>query len=296
MRPEPNITADPAVADAKAALDRDGYVIVRGVMPVAEVEGLAGDLAERFARTPFCDGDFYGHRTKRFGGVLKRSRRAEAFIRHPLVLGVCDLALGPWCDRYQLNLTQAVQIYPGQAAQPPHRDEDMWRGAKGEIEYLINVMWPFSRYTADNGATLLFPGSQHGGSAPTPVAPPIAAEMEPGDVLLFLGSTLHGGGANVSASVREGMIVSYSLGWLKPYENQWLVYPPKVARHFSPELAALVGYQQHRPNLGNVEGRCPSVLFDAEDDDYLGAVDALLPEQAEALAAFVAQRAAAAGA
>ena len=124
MRPEPNITADPAVADAKAALDRDGYVIVRGVMPVEEVEGLAGDLAERFARTPFCDGDFYGHRTKRFGGVLKRSRRAEAFIRHPLVLGVCDLALGPWCDRYQLNLTQALQIYPGQAAQPPHRDED----------------------------------------------------------------------------------------------------------------------------------------------------------------------------
>lgn len=39
------------------------------------------------------------------------------------------------------------------------------------------------------------------------------------------------------------MIVSYALGWLKPYENQWLAYPPEVARRFSRDLAALVGYR-----------------------------------------------------
>jgi ectoine hydroxylase-related dioxygenase (phytanoyl-CoA dioxygenase family) len=111
-------------------------------------------------------------------------------------------------------------------------------------------------------------------------------------VLLFLGSTLHGGGANETDRPRTGMIVSYSLGWLKPYENQWLVYPPAVARTFSRELAQLVGYQQHRPNLGNYEGRCPSILLDGEPDDYLGAVDELLPRQVEALRARRAEQAA----
>ena len=33
-----------------------------------------------------------------------------------------------------------------------------------------------------------------------------------------------------SNEVRRGAIVSYCLGWLKPYENQWLAYPPEVAQ------------------------------------------------------------------
>jgi ectoine hydroxylase-related dioxygenase (phytanoyl-CoA dioxygenase family) len=267
-------------------LRRDGYVIIRDAIDVGRVEALAGDLAERFERTPFCEGHFYGERTKRFGGVLKRSANAEAFVRHPLVLEIVEAVLGPYCDRFQLNLTQALQIHPGQRAQPAHRDENMWGGPKGELEYLVNVMWPFGPYTAENGGTVVYPGSHHGGAG---AEAPIAAEMAPGDVLLFLGSTLHGGGANVTEAARTGMVVSYCLGWLKPYENQWLVYPPPIARRFSPELARLVGYQQHRPNLGNYEGRCPSVLLEGEIDEYLGAVEELLPAQAEALRARAAR-------
>src|SRR3546814_3848040 len=48
---------------------------------------------------------------------------------------------------------------------------------------------------------------------------------------------------------RRGIVISYCLGWLKPFELQWLVYPQQVARLVSPELAELVGYAQHRPNL-----------------------------------------------
>jgi ectoine hydroxylase-related dioxygenase (phytanoyl-CoA dioxygenase family) len=158
----------------------------------------------------------------------------------------------------------------------------MWGGPKGEMEYLVNVMWPFSPYRRENGATVVFPMSHNTGGGERP---PVYAEMDPGDVLLFLGSTQHGGGANVTNAPRSGMIVSYCLGWLKPYENQWLVYPPQVARTFSPELARLVGYQQHRPNLGNYEGRCPSILLAGEPDEYLGAVDELLPRQVEAIRA-----------
>lgn len=286
-RPEPPQSA----ADGwLAQLLADGYCIVPGAVSAALAGALFADLEDRFARTPFCEGGFYGGRTKRFGGVLKRSAHAEALVMNPLILDIVQGVLGPHCDRFQLNLTQALQIFPGQAAQPPHRDQDMWGGAKGHIEYLVNVMWPFSPYRAANGATVIYPQSHNGGVG---ADAPVAAEMEPGDALLFLGSTLHGGGANRTDLPRSGMIVSYCLGWLKPYENQWLVYPPEVARGFSPATARMVGYQQHRPNLGNYEGRCPSVLLQGPVDDHLGAVDELRPEQELALLQYAAAQAAA---
>lgn len=116
------------------------------------------------------------------------------------------------------------------------------------------------------------------------------AEAEPGDAIVFLGSTLHGAGANRTALTRSGIIVSYCLGWLKPYENQWLVYPPDIAKNFPPALAALAGYAQHRPNLGNFEGQCPSILFGGYPAEPLAAVDALRPDQSALLAGHIARQ------
>jgi len=268
---------------------KDGYAVVSQALRPELITALASDLARSFQATPFCQGRFYGGRTKRFGGLLKRSAVAEALVMHPQILDVAAAVLGLHCDRFQLNLTQALALYPGQGSQPPHRDEDMWGGPKGGMEYLLNVMWPLTPFRQANGATLVYPGSQNGRGARGPLSPPVAVEMEPGDALLFLGSTLHGGGANRTETVRQGVIVSYALGWLKPFENQWLVYPPAVARTFSPELAAMVGYRQHRPNLGNYEGQCPSVLLRDDVPEFLGAVDELRPEQAAQLAAWLAQ-------
>src|SRR3546814_9952285 len=87
------------------------------------------------------------------------------------------------------------------------------------------------------------------------------AVMPRGSAAIFLGSTLHAGGANISERARRGMIISYCQAWLKPWENQWLAYPPEIARTFSPELADLVGCRQLAPTLGNYEGQCPSVLL-----------------------------------
>jgi ectoine hydroxylase-related dioxygenase (phytanoyl-CoA dioxygenase family) len=277
-----------------AALRETGYAIVHGAVEPALVAALSADLDAHFAAVPYCDGDFYGRRTKRFGSLLTRSAHAAAaFVQHELALGLAERLLGPHCDRIALNLTQAVEIHQGALAQYPHRDEDMWGGAKGEIEYLVNVIWPLSPFTPDNGATRLWPGSHHPGRAPVREEDALLAEMAPGDMLVFLGSTLHGGGENRTSTPRRGLIVSYCLGWLRPFENQWLVYPPHVARHFPPELAALVGYTQHRPNLGNVEGQCPSLLLKSERLDPVAATDALRPDQAEALGVYVAEQEAA---
>lgn len=278
-----------AVSDAVLQLHAQGYAVLKGTIPATVIHALDADLADAFAETPFCQGGFYGERTKRFGRLLARSPHAAGLVLHRDILDIANAVLGPWCDCLQLNLTQAIALHPGALPQLPHRDQDMWRGAIGETEYLLNVMWPFTPYRALNGTTLVWPDS-HGRSAlePGPDTQPIAVGLDPGDALLFLGSTLHGAGGNRSFTVRRGAIVSYCLGWLKPYENQWLAYPPETARHFPTELAQLVGYRQHRPNLGNYEGQCPSILLQDRQGQPIGAIDALRPDQQVLIEAHVA--------
>src|SRR3546814_10424881 len=97
-------------------------------------------------------------------------------------------------------------------------------------------MWPLTTFPRANGGTRLWTGSHVDQDIPVlPEEDDDVPNVVPGDALIFLGSTLHGGGGNTIATPRRGVLVSYCLGWLKPFELQWLVYPPRVARHRSEE-------------------------------------------------------------
>src|SRR3546814_7292558 len=87
------------------------------------------------------------------------------FARHTLIYAIVEQILAPWCEKFQINLTQAIEIFPGAPAQMPHRDQDMWRADKGRQEYMINVMWALDDFTAENGATRLWPRSEEHTSA-----------------------------------------------------------------------------------------------------------------------------------
>ena len=263
-----------------------GYVIFKGLICDALADQVSAELEPWFRATPPCQGDFYGWQTTRFGSVLLKSAASHALLTNALVLSLVDEVLGPHCDWYQLNLSQAVRLHPGQRQQVPHRDDEMWPCAKGGVEYLVNVMWTLSDYTAANGATLLWPRSalRHHQRQMGP-ADAVVAEMPRGSALVYLGSVTHCGGANRTAAPRTGLIFSYCLGWLKQYENAFLAYPPVVARHFPQPVRDLLGYRIHRPNLGGYEGQDPAVLF-ATDSHTLPAIDAIPPAAAEELRAF----------
>jgi ectoine hydroxylase-related dioxygenase (phytanoyl-CoA dioxygenase family) len=265
-------------------LASDGYAIIPDLVDPEVIAAIDEDFSEPFSQTPFSKGGFFGSRTVRFGRALVRSRHAASLVQHELILGLADRVLGPWCDSIQLNLTQGIAVHPGAQAQIPHRDQDMWRGVKGEVEYMVNVIWPFTRFTEENGATLVWSGS-HKADDQEIVSDAVreAAEMEPGSALVFLGSTLHGQGANRSSEIRRGFAVAYSLSWLKAYENQFLAYPPEIARGFSPELAALIGYRQLPHNLNNFEAQSPAVLLQDKVPDHFGAIDLFRPEQVAAI-------------
>jgi len=231
----------PQVESWTGRLLEQGWCVIPDAVSPELIGALDADLAEDFHETPFCRGGFYGARTKRFGRLLVRSPLARELVQHPLILGISGHVLEPWCDSIQLNLTQALALHPGAPPQLPHRDQDMWRGAIGETEYLVNVMWPFTRYTRGNGATVIWPNS-HGRRAlvADPPAGEFPVELEPGSALLFLGSTLHGAGGNSSDEVRRGAIVSRGSHAPAPSFRRFESLPPNAATASRPLFREII--------------------------------------------------------
>lgn len=268
---------------------RRGYAIVPGAADPQAVLAMSRSLDERFERTPFSVGAFHGERTKRFHRLLARCDGAADLVMHGAVLPAVKAILGPWCDFPEVNLTQGVEIHPGAPAQAPHADHNMWPLPKGSMELCVNVFWPMVDFTAENGATRIWPGSHFRPRDPrVPLPEPEVCRAAPGDALIVLGSTVHAAGANRTAAPRRALIVSYCLGWLKAYENQALAYPSDFVSSLDPELAAMLGYRWHRPNLGTYDGQCPSVLLGGEVPDHLATIDALIPEHETIVAAHAA--------
>ena len=288
---EPAFIANTGTADGARMTQLDqlratGYLIVERLAPLETLACINDELVPWLEATPPSHGDFYGWRTTRVNAVLYKSPRSHELLLHPAITALMDEILGLHCDCYQLNLAQAIRIAPGERQQIPHRDDEMWPCPKGGVEYMVNVMWALSDFTADNGATLLWPRSAHR-RMPRAADPneAIAAEMPAGSALIYLGSTTHCGGANRTAAPRTGLIFSYSLGWLRTYENSSLAYPPAIARTFAPAVRELVGYRLHRPNLGHYEGQDPSIALEPHTRT-LPMVDALPPDLAEELAQY----------
>jgi hypothetical protein len=102
---------------------REGYCIIPQALGAATIGAFEADLERAFEETPFCQGGFYGQTTKRFSRLLLRSPHAATLVQQQLILGVARRVLGPWCDRIQLNVTQAIAVHPGAPAQLPHRDQ-----------------------------------------------------------------------------------------------------------------------------------------------------------------------------
>ncbi len=259
-------------------LESDGYVLIENLMEPNLLDRITDELNYWFEKTPLSQGDFYGWNTKRFGSLFTKAPATQQLALHPTVTPIMEHILGPNCDWYQLNVAQAVRILPGSMQQPPHRDQDMWPCEK-KFEYMVNVMWAIDDFTEENGATIVYPKSHTTSeefdyntydykSAKTEVA-----AMPKGSALVFLGSLIHGGGANKSLAGRTGIIFSYSLGWLKGSENQFLTYPPEVAKTLPPGIQDLIGYRIHMPNLGGIESHCPSVLLKDSVPENLPAVD-----------------------
>lgn len=247
-------------------LERTGAVVVEGLVPAALMDRIGDELAPWLTlpidRSPLGNDRFKGMKTLRTSGLLAKSSGCRELALAPRVLAVLDRVLGPQCAAYQLSWTQAIRIAPGEVAQVPHRDTNMYPFARPGPECFVNTIWALSDFTAANGGTVVYPGSHLWDDERTPTATDevTAVEMSRGSVVLYYGSVFHGGGAHrLPEGDRVGVGLAYTLGWLRQEENQYLACPPDVARTFPRALQDLIGYAGHFPFLGWHEGADPEL-------------------------------------
>jgi hypothetical protein len=167
---------------------------------------------------------------------------------HPLFMGVCDAILGPSCACYQLNLAHLIARGPGAEHQFLHRDELVWNLVpRPHPELQLASIVALVDFDAANGATRVVPGSHRWGYERQETEDEVAtASMAAGSAVVYLGSTIHGGGANTTASTwRRGVHISYTLGWLRTEENNYLAVPPAVARTLPRRCQEVLGYAVH---------------------------------------------------
>jgi ectoine hydroxylase-related dioxygenase (phytanoyl-CoA dioxygenase family) len=233
------------------AIRRDGAIIVDSVLEEDTLTALRGETDPYMNASDNGMDEFTGTLTTRTGGLVMRSATCRELIQNELILALCDDFLLPNCERYQLHLTQIIRLRPGQGAQPIHRDRWAWGTHLTHVEPQLNTIWAISDFTAENGATQVVPGSTDWPDDRAVASDEICqAEMQAGSVLVYSGSVFHGGGENNSSGDRIGLNITYSLGWLRQEENQYLSTPPDLARSLPNKLQELIGYAMGQYALG----------------------------------------------
>ena len=263
-----------------SALQEAGAVIVEDFIDAATLARFNAELdvhleasdPHRELINPFVTA-FFGPHTRHITGVAAKSRVfAEDILCHPVLLGVCDEILLPSCASYQLNIAHVLDRGPGAEQQYLHRDELVWcHLPRPHPEVQLASIVALEDFSAENGATRIIPGSHRWPLEREPQLDElVAAEMPAGAAIIYLGSTIHGGGPNSTPDRRRrGMHLSYTLGWLRTEENHSLSTPPSVARTLPPTAQALLGYRAHDAlamgggYLGTVDTRDPMDLLES---------------------------------
>lgn len=262
-----------------AALLEDGAVIVEGILDPdllgrfnAQLDPLlaAADPKRSFIN-PMID-FFFGQHTRHLTGVAAKSRVfATEILCEPTMQSICESVLGPSCARWQLNIAQVLDRGPGAQQQLLHRDELVWvHLPRPHPEVQVASVIALEDFCAENGATRVIPGSHKWPLERLPEEhETVAAEMPAGSAIVYLGSTIHGGGPNTTRDRgRRGMHMSFVVGWLRTEENQYLETPLEVARTLPRASQELLGYAVHDAiadaggYLGTVDLRDPVDLIE----------------------------------
>ena len=256
-------SVDSAIVEADlAALDRDGYVIWENLLDTEECRQIREVVRPWLEHTG--RNSFEGLRTQRIYSVLSRSRVCDRLVDNPRVLAVLDQLLMP---NYLLSALQAINIQPGETAQLAHHDDGFYPIPRPRAPLTAATIWAIDDFTADNGATMVIPGSHRWGQRPpNPEDQAIPVVMPAGSCVFFVGTLWHGGGANNTTRERLAVTAQYCQPWLRPMEAFTLSISREIARTVSDDIRRMLGYSIHPPFVGAVDGLHPLRLLETDQD------------------------------
>ncbi len=259
-----------AAFDVEAHVGRirgDGYTVIEDLLDADQIEavraGLEPHLDQYRGRNPF-----EGFRTERVYTLVARGKVFEDVAEDARLLAILGRFLRPG---YLLTASQAICIHPGEVAQSMHYDDSFYPIPRPRPAISMTVVIAIDAFTAENGATMIIPGSQ--GLSDVEIAESrsvtalglrseLAAKATPavmpaGAAVVFLGTLIHGGGANRSTGPRLAITNQYCEPWARTQENFFLGVPREQAKGFSPRLKQLLGYDVMPPFMGQVTGSHP---------------------------------------
>ena len=276
-----SVSADAPVEEILAIVARDGGVIIKNFLARdqidrfnAEVEPAMQALAPGSKHDDEMMAAFHGINTKRLTNLVTLSPTfRNEIVDHDLVHAVCDATFLEESGTYWMTTAQVIEIGPGNPAQQLHRDLENWHPfvqlGKDGPEAILNFLIAFTDFTEENGATRVIPGSNHWADFEdrgTPEAT-IPAEMKAGDVLLFSGKVVHGGGANrTTDEYRRAVAFALNPGFLTGEEAYPFLVDLELAKTLSPRVQRVLGFRSQFPKGS---GGLWQVDY-AELGDYLG--------------------------
>jgi ectoine hydroxylase-related dioxygenase (phytanoyl-CoA dioxygenase family) len=247
-------------------LTTDGYTVIEDfadAQALSEVRAtLAPHLGSHHGRN-----SFEGFATERVYTLVARGQVFERLTEEPRLMALLDRFLQPG---YLLTASQAICIYPGEAAQALHTDDSFYRQPRPRSAISLSVIAAVDAFTDTNGATDIIPGSHAWSDADIAALRPedLPGMLRPvvmpaGGAIVFQGTLVHRGGANRSNAPRLAFTNQYCEPWGRTQENFFLGIPPEQARAMSPRLQRLLGYDIWPPFMGMVTASHPSKTLEA---------------------------------
>jgi ectoine hydroxylase-related dioxygenase (phytanoyl-CoA dioxygenase family) len=250
----------------EARLRRDGLTIIEDFLDASQLAAARAALRPHLG-SHLGRNSFEGLQTERVYTLVARGKVFEDATADARVLALLDRFLQPG---YLLTASQAICIYPGEAAQPMHFDDSFYPLPRPRPAISLSLICAVDAFTGTNGATEFLRGSHvwgHEGQA-LGVAD-IEARLEKailpaGGAVVFLGTLLHRGGANRSPAPRLAFTNQYCEPWARTQENFYLGVPRDWAARMSPALQSLLGYNIRPPFMGQVTASHPLKALEPE--------------------------------
>jgi hypothetical protein len=239
---------------------KNGYVIIKDLMPQEIIEMVKEKVLPLLGH----DGrnEFEGYKTRRIYSVIEKTLEVNPFMDNTLILALLDTFFMP---NYLLSQIQAINVLPGEIAQPLHADDGFYPIPRPRAPIGAATIWAIDDFTEENGATVIIPkshlwGDEYPGDGSGHEL--VSAVMPAGSVIFFLGTAWHGAGANNSDASRMAVTTQYCEPWARQQENYGIAISRERVKLCSKDIQKMLGYSMLFPFIGFVNGRDPIRLLE----------------------------------